>query len=175
MGRSKGTDGLKDQNCQSGSDRIDRNTFPLRNDPCFSRGTNFAEQPANHCRTGDGEYCPQNKSHRRWNIQKASNTVLSGVLDWRYDVLGNLQAMNHKVPVAKATSYRYAAAPQRIADVPDWVDGGVVVLNHFGWEHNCCCRRDCTCDWLRSSRVSIASGFSPRDLIGFVAWKGRSL
>ena len=28
--------------------------------------------------------------------------------------------MNHKVPVAEATSYRYGAARQRIADVPNW-------------------------------------------------------
>jgi len=29
------------------------------------------------------------------------------------------------------------------------------------------CDRDCNCDWLRSSRVLIASGFSPRDLIAY--------
>ena len=39
--------------------------------------------------------------------------------------------------MAKATGYRYAAAPQRISEAP-------------------------ICDWLRSCRVTIASGFSPR-------------
>ena len=46
--------------------------------------------------------------------------------------------MNHKLPVAKATSYRDGATPQRIADVPNWratlelwcsiiLDGNIIV------------------------------------------------
>jgi hypothetical protein len=173
VGRSKGTDGLKDQNSQSGSGRIDRNTFPLRNDPYFSRATNFAEQRTNHGWTAHGEYSSQNKSHRRRNIQKASNTILLGVLNWLCDVLGNLQAFLSNVLDAERAQIAFKFMwgvgvndpypvtnlyPPVQAGDPDWRPYYIVNLlslpRHYQFEFFICVGRSPARSERTSSRLS---------------------